>query len=201
MVSLSSTDSFRRIRERVSSREAAEYYGLKVDSKGWALCPWHADKHPSMSFRGPRWRCWVCNISGDAIDLVQRLYGLSPVQAAQRINQDLHLGLALECKQTPEQQAEARRAAEEREQKRALQRQYEAWRTKTLDDLTSLIRIANAADWGNLSNQEAAAVRDAVRLEYICDLLLHGAPQDQQYLFRHREDVRLLTSKILHIRH
>ena len=190
------TDPFRAIRERVPAREAAEYYGLKVDSKGWALCPWHADKHPSMSFRGSRWRCWVCNISGDAIDLVQRLYGLSPIQAAQRINQDLHLGLALGCKQTPEQQAEARRAAEERETVREIRAQYDQWRNDTLDKLTELIRAANLADYTRLSNQEVEVIRHREYLEYLADILLWGDERAQFELYRCRNGVKLLLTNL-----
>ncbi|WP_368264452.1 CHC2 zinc finger domain-containing protein, partial [Intestinimonas butyriciproducens] len=52
----------------MSAKDAARYYGLTFDRKGWAVCPFHQDKHPSMSFRGGRFRCWACNASGDSID-------------------------------------------------------------------------------------------------------------------------------------
>lgn len=184
------SDPFREIRERVSSREAAEYYGLNVNSKGWALCPWHADKHPSMSFRGSRWRCWVCNISGDAIDLVQRLYGLSPIQAVERINQDFALGLDIG---SPEQLE----AAKKREEAHKLKARYEAWRKQSLDDITAALYIANHADWGNLSDAEALAVREQARMEWWCDTLLHGGDEEQHQLLAFRKGVKTLTERIL----
>ena len=39
---------FEQIKSRVTARQAAEYYGLKVERNGMACCPFHDDKHPSM---------------------------------------------------------------------------------------------------------------------------------------------------------
>ena len=58
------TNIFRETRERVSAQDAARHYGLTFDRRGWALCPFHADKHPSMSFHKGRFRCWVFDPAG-----------------------------------------------------------------------------------------------------------------------------------------
>ena len=52
----------------------AERLGLQV-SKHKCLCPFHPDKHPSLSFsvRRNRYRCFVCEASGGTIDLVMHL--------------------------------------------------------------------------------------------------------------------------------
>ena len=39
---------FQEMRERVTARQVAERYGLKVRRNGMACCPFHKDKHPSM---------------------------------------------------------------------------------------------------------------------------------------------------------
>ena len=39
---------FREMKERVTARQVAERYGLKVSRNGMACCPFHNDKHPSM---------------------------------------------------------------------------------------------------------------------------------------------------------
>lgn len=75
------TDVFRECRERVSAQDAARHYGLEFDRRGWCKCPFHGDTHASMSFRGGRFRCWVCNASGDAIDFTGKLLGLEPLAA------------------------------------------------------------------------------------------------------------------------
>lgn len=54
--------------------EVAERLGLQV-SRHKALCPFHPDKHPSLSFnlRKNTYRCFVCGASGGTIDLVMHM--------------------------------------------------------------------------------------------------------------------------------
>ena len=51
----------------------AERLGLRV-TRHKALCPFHDDRHPSLSFRVSKntYRCFVCGASGGTIDLVMR---------------------------------------------------------------------------------------------------------------------------------
>ena len=39
---------FQEMKERVTARQVAERYGLKVSRNGMACCPFHNDKNPSM---------------------------------------------------------------------------------------------------------------------------------------------------------
>lgn len=86
---------FQTVRERVTARDAAEFYGLEVTRFGKALCPWHSDRHPSLSFdkRTGRCHCFSCGAGGDAIDLTAKLLGLSPLEAAKRLNEDFNLSI------------------------------------------------------------------------------------------------------------
>ena len=38
-----------------------------------ALCPFHNDHTPSMTFRKGKWKCWSCGEGGDTISLVQKV--------------------------------------------------------------------------------------------------------------------------------
>ena len=51
----------------------AERLGLRV-ARHKALCPFHADNHPSLSFKVSKntYRCFVCGASGGPIDLVMK---------------------------------------------------------------------------------------------------------------------------------
>jgi DNA primase len=51
----------------------AERLGLRV-ARHKSLCPFHADTHPSLSYRVSKntFRCFVCGASGGTIDLVMR---------------------------------------------------------------------------------------------------------------------------------
>ena len=50
--------------------------GLKVE-KHKALCPFHDDRHPSLSFHTKRntYKCFVCDAHGGPIDLTMRITG------------------------------------------------------------------------------------------------------------------------------
>lgn len=84
---------FNLIRARVTARQVADMYGLAVNRHEKALCPWHADKHPSLSFdrRTGRCKCFACNAGGSAVDLAAALLHLSPLEAAKRIDADFGL--------------------------------------------------------------------------------------------------------------
>ena len=84
---------FEEIRQSVTAEDAARFYGLNVTERGKAFCPWHADHHPSLSFdrRSGRCKCFACNMGGDAVDIAAVLLDLSPLEAAQRINEDFNL--------------------------------------------------------------------------------------------------------------
>lgn len=186
-------DPFEVVREQITAQEAARVYGLTLDRRGWALCPFHPDRHPSMSFKGNRFRCWSCGASGDAVDLVRGLFGGTYWEALQRINMDFGLGLALSGEITPQQRAEA----QERKRIRELHQRFERWRADTINQLTACIRAANAADWANLTPQEEEAIRQRERLEAMADTLSHGTPEEQMQLFRDRKRVSLSISSIL----
>lgn len=81
---------FSQIKAAVTTRQAAEYYGLKVSRNGMTCCPFHQDKHPSMKV-DERYYCFGCHQTGDVIDFVGRLFGLMPYQAALKLAEDFGL--------------------------------------------------------------------------------------------------------------
>lgn len=83
---------FDLVREGVRARDAAEAYGLEINQHGKARCPWHDDKRPSLSFKGNICRCFACNNGGSAIDLTAQLFGISTLEAAQKLNADFRIG-------------------------------------------------------------------------------------------------------------
>lgn len=183
------TDVFREVRERVSAQDAARRYGLTFDRRGWCLCPFHQDRHPSMSFKGARYRCWSCGANGDAVDLVRHLYGITYWEAAGRINEDFSLNLL--CTPTDKKEVQ------ERQRLKELHRRFEEWRERTINELNAAIRVANLADWDHLTPQEEEAIRRKDQLEHWSDTLAHGPDEEQIQLFKDRKQVKTLTETIL----
>ena len=92
---------YQQIRQEVNIEEIARWLGIHVQN-GKARCPFHNDQTPSLSFKDGRFKCFGCDASGDAIDLVAKLRHLCTAEAAQRIMEAFHVsGKASVIKKTP----------------------------------------------------------------------------------------------------
>lgn len=194
-------DIFRECRERVSAKDAARHYGLTFDRRGWAVCPFHQDKHPSMSFRAGRFRCWACNESGDAIDFTGKLLDLEPLAAVERLNADFMLGLPLRRKLT---QAETQ-AAQRRLEVAEAHKKFEEWRTVFISSLCEAYRVAHIAlqrieapeAFARLSERKTLAIQWQAYHEYLADALASGEPEEQMEIFRDRQVIQSRIDQIL----
>ena len=79
---------YENIKVAISVKQAAERYGLKVNRNGMACCPFHDDRHPSMKLNRDYFYCFGCGATGDVIDFVARLFGLSSYEAAKKLAYD-----------------------------------------------------------------------------------------------------------------
>lgn len=84
---------FEIVRANITAHDAAKYYGIKVNRRGMACCPFHADKHPSMKL-DQRFHCFGCQADGDAVDFTAGLFGIGKYEAAQKLLDDF--GIAYE---------------------------------------------------------------------------------------------------------
>ena len=187
---------FREIRERVTALEAAKLYGAELDRRGWALCPFHGDTHPSISFKNGRFRCWSCGASGDALDYTARLFNLDSVQAANKLDADFQLGLSVEVTDD----SEMKRKEHERKATAAAHQRFETWREQTMNRLNEVYRMAHTALKHlpePLSELECLAVRYQARAEYLSDILEAGTPEEQAQLYRERKEMEKWTGQIL----
>ena len=78
---------YERIKQTVTTRHAAERYGLSVNRSGMTKCPFHEDHNPSMKV-DDRFYCFGCHASGDVIDFTARLFGISLKDAAEKLAGD-----------------------------------------------------------------------------------------------------------------
>ena len=78
---------YETIKAAVTTRQAAESFGLAVDKHGMARCPFHDDHHPSLKL-DKRYYCFGCGEQGDVIDFTARYLGVSPHSAAIQLARD-----------------------------------------------------------------------------------------------------------------
>ena len=77
---------FEAVKQSVSTRDAAAFYGIEVKRNGMACCPFHDDKNPSMKLNEEYFYCFGCGATGDVIDFTAKLFDLSPKEAAEKLD-------------------------------------------------------------------------------------------------------------------
>ena len=82
---------FEVVKAGISTREAAQAYGIDVNRHGMALCPFHNDRHPSLYVSDDHYHCFACGEHGDVIDLTAKLFDLRLYDAARKLASDFHL--------------------------------------------------------------------------------------------------------------
>ena len=118
------------------------------------------------------------------------MFQISLLEAAKRLNEDFRLGLDLDRPPNLEELRERKRTQEAR-------KLFDEWREQTLNMLDACIRTANTADFENLTDAAALALKWKATFEYWADVLMHGNIDTQISVFRDREGVERLCKTIL----
>lgn len=79
---------FEAVKTTVAPRMAAEHFGLSVSRNGMVCCPFHDDRHPSMKLYEDHYHCFGCQANGDVIAFTSKLFGITPLEAAQKLAAD-----------------------------------------------------------------------------------------------------------------
>ena len=128
-----------KIKSSVSALDACSRYGIEVNRAGFASCPFHNEKTPSMKiYKGDRgWHCFGCGKSGSVIDLTMGLFNLPFLAACEKLNEDFSLGLDIGKPMTRTQKIAANKEAWERQKKK---KEIEQQHRVLIDEWNSAIR-------------------------------------------------------------
>ena len=173
-------DVFRVVKDNVTARQVAEYYGMKIGRNGMACCPFHDDKHPSMKL-DKRYYCFGCGEKGDAIDFVARYYNLSSKDAAMQIADEFGIAYDSSVRSPPKLV---------RREKSPMQILAEA-KTKTyrvLSDYFHLLkeweRNFKPKSMDEIDARYEEAVQNLPKVECQLDILLWGTEEEKEMLVR-----------------
>ena len=197
---------FSEVKEHLTARQAAEYYGLKVKRNGTACCPFHDDKHPSMKI-DKNYHCFACGVGGDAVDYVSRMFGLSQYDAALKLIGDFTLpvdakgsaGLSVQEKER------IRREKTERERITRIQERFEKWCSQTIDMLRNCILEIDGVNHFFIgkppeiifSEDYAQMIHAEPIINYWLDILCMGDVSERQELFlMDRKKVEEIAGKV-----
>ena len=73
---------FETVKNAVTVKQAAEYYGCKANRGDMICCLFHDERHPSMKLNRDYFYCFGCGATGEVIDFVARLFSLRSYQVA-----------------------------------------------------------------------------------------------------------------------
>ena len=105
--------------------------GLRI-IKGKALCPFHHDTVPSMTFKYDRFKCWSCGAGGDIIDFTERFYGLDKKAAIEMLAG--RAGIS-----TVRPSSEVERQRRDREKREQLLKEFRAWEQKRVNLISAVL--------------------------------------------------------------
>ena len=81
------------IKSAVKLRDVMEFYGVKFNRRGFAVCPFHSEKTASITIKNEHYKCFGCGAYGDAISFVMNYCNLSFAPALRRLDSDFALGI------------------------------------------------------------------------------------------------------------
>ena len=79
---------FEAVKTKVAPRLAADHVGLSVNRNGMVCYPFHDDRHPSMKLYHDHFHCFGCQANGDVIEFTSKLFGITALEAAQKLAAD-----------------------------------------------------------------------------------------------------------------
>lgn len=171
---------FETVKQSVTTRQAAERYGIKVGRNGMACCPFHKDRTPSMKV-DERYYCFGCGVTGDVIDFVASLHNLGKRDAAVKLVQDFRIDYDMEWRKkitVPAKRTVPTLSFEQR---------YEQTKTRCIRillDYLGLLRCWKELYAPKMEDQNwhplfREALQESSYIEYLLDVLLFGEAEEQ----------------------
>lgn len=184
---------FQAVKQAVTTRQAAECYGLEVSHNGMTCCPFHSDHNPSMKV-DDRFHCFGCGEDGDVIDFTAKLFGVGLKEAAQRIASDF--GIGYDNSSVPQKPSINRKL------KAVQEKQAEQQCFNTLCDYCHLLRTART-ELAPKSHDEpfhplfVESLQHLDEYEYYCDIFISGSKEERTEFMNSRKDLlNSLTQKL-----
>ena len=184
---------FEAVKQSVSTRDAAAFYGIEVKRNGMACCPFHDDKNPSMKV-DQRFHCFGCGADGDVIDFTAKLFNLSPKEAAEKLAQDF--GLIYDS-QAPPRRRYVRQKTEAQKFRENRQRCY-----RVLSDYYYLLKKWEADRSPRTPEEEphprfVEAIQKKPYVEYLLDLFLYESEEEQKaWIAEHTAEITHLERRL-----
>ena len=141
-------DIFSEIKNRLDIQEVLEVYGVDINPKGFALCPFHSEKTPSFRINGKNntFKCFGCDAGGSVIDFVMKYFNLSAIEAAKKTDADFNLNLLNRPPTADSQNYISRKSMTKIKEDKELIENFEVWEKQAFITVSSYYRALRF--WG-----------------------------------------------------
>ena len=186
---------FEAVKQAVTTRQAAENYGIDVNRAGKANCPFHNDRTPSMKV-DKRFHCFGCGADGDVIDFTAKLYGLDAKSAAEKLAADFQISY------THHKKRKTAKTPVRKKPEAQLYRELEERCFKVLSDYLHLLRhweqvYAPKPEDKTWHPLFVEALQKKDHIEYLLDVLLYEPIEERAALIRdYRKEVIKLEQRL-----
>ena len=186
---------FDTVKQSVTARQAAEMYGLKIRRNNMVSCPFHNDRTPSMKVDN-RFHCFGCGADGDVIDFVSRIFGISSLEAAQKIASDFGISYDVKSAVTKPKKIFCRKTDAQ------IYAEAEQRCFRVLSDYYHLLKKWEIDYAPNIDDETChplfvEALQRKTHLEYLLDILVFGEIEEKALLvMEYGKEVASLEERI-----
>lgn len=174
------------VKSRVDIIDVARTYGIEVNKNNKALCCFHKEKTPSLSFHKEKqiYKCFSCGKGGDVISLVSELLSVNAFEAAKSINNKLNLGLELGKINTFE--------INKYKTKKELEKKFQKWELETFVLITDYLSLLH--NWKKIQDIDNELYIEALQqIEYtkyvIDEIFINGSNEDKIWFWKNEKKV------------
>ena len=182
--------NYAHIKQSVTTRQAAESFGIQVNSHGMAVCPFHDDRRPSMKV-DETFYCFGCGATGDVITFTSQLFGISPASAAQKLAMDFGISLEEDSEYPIFPKSRA-------------QLEFETWVHEALVTLRRYNQLlyewkflAPANPGEDIHFLFVEALQNSARVKYLLCMLAFGTEEEKREIYLNcREEVKQIYERV-----
>ena len=182
---------FQTIKNKITTRDAAEFYGLKVGRNGMACCPFHPDRNPSLKV-DERFHCFGCGVDGDVIDYAAKLFYLTNMDAARKLAEDFGIHISEKAYRPIRSPAAMQKQTDCR-----VNEKFDRWRSWAISVMTMYVNsmqelserfapTSEAEEWNPLFMESLSNLDE---YNYFLDVLCYGSEVEQRAFFLEMKEV------------
>lgn len=197
---------FQEIKERLTLQEIVRAYGIELNRSDMCICPFHAEKTPSMKIYEKGFRCYGCGESGDTIEFVRKFFNLNnTLEAAHKINEDFGLGIQTDKRPTKSEVVSAQKIVQQRIEFEQRDKQAFLVFAEYFKVLQDYSKLRPESEYEVPDKRFVEYLQNFERLDYVMNRqieLLHNPMNERiAFLDDNQEYISNIAERLLEIRH